>query len=151
MSIRYIHNLFLLHFNVGIHIAHAINDALLSHVSLFELCVARAHRCTNRLTKPRKDKYHFMLKSTYHSEDELTVLLTQTVSLEIETFYKLERFRIRVRHPTGNMTLYRFDEEWDILRKAPTDYRHIKIVSPRQFHWEIERIFERFLAPVIKM
>lgn len=151
MSIRYIHNLFLLHFNVGIHIVHVINDALLSHTNLFELCIARAYRCTNHLRKPHEDKYHFFLKSTYHSEDELTVLLTSTVFLEIEMFYKFERFRVRVRHPVGNITLYCVGEEWDVLRKAPIDYRHIKIVSPRQLHWEIERIFERFLAPVIKM
>lgn len=156
LLLRYVHNLFVIHFEVGPHVASVMSDAMRSRVmhkdiDLFNYCVMRASTCT-----PHYHPYIYSTRLFFRSEKEFLrygndFLNTQcnyvhSKDVRLEIFLRREKFGIYLLGSKGF--------EIGIAAQFYTDSVHYSLSTPeygifiteRQFHQEIDNIFMKFTS-----
>lgn len=144
-SIRYTHNLLILHFNVGKEVAEIINDLLCMKIDIFFYCHERAKSCTRFYHQNYQgDNWRFF--KTQIDLENLWVKLPQNVSINLDTLSEntvtIQLYLKNCVH--GRALRIRSVDNRRICEKMEY-YNTWRIISFPDFCNEIDKIFEEFV------
>lgn len=140
MSQRYIHNLLLLHFNVGENVALAVNSALRNQLDLLNYCIQRVSRCA-----PFSDT-STTYRCFFPTQEDHLKYLQSTSLVAICLCFEKTGDDIEITFWNGSTTESFYSRKCPEIEIFVIDHLswRPKYVSEREFHFEIGNILETF-------
>lgn len=145
-SIHYVHNLLAIHFNVGGDVALLVNDIMRHELDLFYYCIERAKKCTSFVQpyyfnvpgfaffRTESSHLHWKNYATYPKDQPILSFHRYPKSFQID--FALSPYFIHlIEEQSQKGRIFWIWFEWN--KGTP--------VSERQFHYEIDKIFQRFM------
>lgn len=149
LVLRYLHNVFIIHFEVGPNVALLMNDIMRSLVmrydtDFFQYCITRAKNSTP----------HYLCKlavigTFFRSENECIRYQNMLPVQEIRLQFSIAFWgKLKVHLLEGNtlrITLQRYNHNGNVQYWIE-DNTHSEDITERQFHQEIDNVFTKFTS-----